>query len=48
MDLRSDEGMIELKNFLINNELKNFVNAHTRIKRRFYKKSKNGLLVKPL
>ena len=42
MDLRSNAG-IEPKNFLINNELKNFVNAHTRIKRRFYKKCKNGL-----
>ena len=37
MDLSTDEG-IELKNFLINNDVENFVNSQTRIERRFYKK----------
>ena len=47
MDLRSDEG-IELKNFLINNDLKNFVNTHTRIERRFYKKRQKWIVSKTL
>ena len=47
MDLRSDEG-IELKNFLINNDLKNFVNTHTRIERRFYIKRQKWIVSKTL
>ena len=37
MDLKSSEGN-DLKDFLINNEMKNYVNVHTRIARTFYKK----------
>ena len=39
MDLRSTKG-IDLRDFLIRNELKNFVNQHTRVCRSYYKKKK--------
>ena len=39
MDLRSTKG-IDLANFLIRNDLKNFVNEHTRVCRSFYKEKR--------
>ena len=39
MDLRSSKG-IDLLNFLIRNDLKNFVNEHTRVCRSYYKEKK--------
>ena len=47
MDLNSSEGN-DLKDFLINNEMKNYVNVHTRIARTFYKKKQKYVESKTL
>ena len=47
MDLKSSEGN-DLKDFLINNEMKNYVNVHTRIARTFYKKKQKYVESKTL
>ena len=39
MDLRSSKGL-DLANFLLRNDLKNFVNEHTRVCRSYYKDKK--------
>ena len=47
MDLRSVKGF-DLKNFLIRNELKNYVEQHTRVCRSYYKKKKRFIKSKTL
>ena len=47
MDLKSNKGG-ELKEFLVDNNLKNFVNDYTRIARTFYKDKKEYIESKTL